>query len=330
MDGINRFQRPGDAAARMRVQQACRLAYARRMLRAAWAAIALVLMTSLAPAAAVVQAAERIEWALPEIPPVFFYMEGRAPARPADLGRGSGDRYLYAIISHMPGFRHEITGMPYVRGWAEMERGRTLCMPVVLRASSRKGTGWFTPMSPLPPLTVVTRADRAADVLGSGPSVSLEQLIARPDLSGVVQSGRSYGLRVDGLLRSTEGMQRIQPLRNADGQQAATLLRLGRADYWVEYPHVAEWQVRTLDRRPPLTWRPVAEFNVEASLHVTCTRNEAGRRAIEAIDRAIRKAARTPAYRDAGLSWYPPEVQEAVRERFYRWFDERARSSQIE
>lgn len=273
---------------------------------------------------------DTLEWAVPDIAPVFFYANGKAPTVPGELGRGSGDAYLRAIMREMPEYQHRIVGMPYVRGWAEMERGRTLCMPVVLRAANRAPLGWFTPMAPLPPLNVVTRADRAADILGDGPTVSLAKLIERADLDGIIVAGRSFGPQVDELLRQPAAQQRIQAMRNADNQQAASMLMLGRADYWIEYPHVAEWQVRSLERRPPLAWKRIEEFSLDPPLHVACTRDEAGRKAVEAVDRAIRRAARQAPYRDASLNWYPPEVRQVAQERFYRWFDERAKRSVIE
>ena len=284
----------------------------------------------LTPAWALAAQPERIEWVVPDFAPVFFYKDGKAPTRPAELGEGSGDAYLRALTAQMPDVRHELVGMPFARGWAEMERGRTLCLLLVITGADRRAMAWTTPMAPVPPLTVVARADRANEIFGTDPVVSLEKLLARTELDGLIQLGRSYSEPVNALLSQPAAQERLQRFRNNAGQQAATMLMLGRADYWVEFPHVAEWQMRELPRRPPLAWRAVQEFSTQSTLNVACTRNEAGRVTIEAIDRAIRKAARTEAYRTAALNRYPPEVRESVRERFTRFFDERSRQSVVQ
>ncbi|KPF68568.1 hypothetical protein IP84_09775 [beta proteobacterium AAP99] len=276
-------------------------------------------------------ALERIEWALPELPPVYFYRaDGRAPTSPAELGAGGGDGYLRAIMRQMPNVRHEIVPMNFARAWAEIERGRTLCVPTVVRLADRGHLAWYTPMSPPPPLTVVARADRAAEVLGNQPVVSLAALLARPDLSGLVPANRSFGRDINALLAQPAAQSQIERLRDGASAQAANLLLLGRADYWLEWPHVAEWQVRNLPRRVPMTWRTVLEFPVDQSLYIACTRSPAGREAIEAIDAAIRRASRDKAYRTAAVDWYPPEIREAVTPRFKRFFDERSKQPLIE
>lgn len=276
-------------------------------------------------------AIERIEWALPELPPVFFYdSEGRPPTGPAQLGRGSGDGYLREIMLNAPGVRHEIVGMTYARAWAEMERGREICIPAVVKLDERSERAWYTPMSPPPPMTVVVRADRVREVLGDSAVASLAALLARPELTALVPAGRAFGPEINALLAQPDVQTRIERLRYSSSTQAAQMLMLGRVDYWMEWPHVAEWQMRNLPRRPPMTWRPVLEFAVDKHLYIACTRSAAGRKAIELIDQAIRQAAREPAYRNAAVNWYPPEIRESVAPRFKRFFDERSRKPMIE
>jgi uncharacterized protein (TIGR02285 family) len=277
------------------------------------------------------QTLDRIEWALPELPPVFFYdSEGRPPTGPAQLGRGSGDGYLREIMRQIPDVRHEIVGMTYPRAWAELERGREICIPAVVKLNERSERAWFTPMSPPPPMTIVVRADRVGELLGDSPVASLAALLARPELTALVPAGRSFGAEINALLAQPEVQTRIERLRYSSSTQAAQMLMLGRVDYWLEWPHVAEWQIRNLPRRPPMTWRPVLEFAVDKHLYIACTRSAAGRKAIELIDQAIRSAAREAAYRSAAVNWYPPEIRESVAPRFKRFFDERSRKPMIE
>jgi uncharacterized protein (TIGR02285 family) len=294
------------------------------------AAVLLLACAVLAPHVHAANLPERIEWAVAAFPPVFLFDESRPPASAAELGPGLGDTYLREIIRRLPGVKHEFVHMPFARTWAEMERGRDVCIPLIVRASERSQLAWYTPMSPPPPLTVVVRADRARDVLGDASIVSLAALLARPELNGVVPAARSYGDEVNALLRKPEVQGRVERIRYNAGQQAGTMLMLGRADYWLEWPHVAEWQVRGMPRRPPVTWRPILEFSVGQSLYIACTRSPAGRKAIEAIDAAIRQASRDETYRNAALNWYPAEIREAVTPRFKRFFDERSKQSLIE
>lgn len=281
--------------------------------------------------------AESIVWQVRHMPPHFVYREPQQPPRePAELsGQGSVDSYMRLLLPLLPQYRHEFIETTPARAEALVREGRSLCSLLLLRTAERLHERYFTPAYPVLgalQVQLVVHRDQLARFAALGPApLSLAALLQRPELSGMYSAGRSFGSEVDRVIRAQPETRRpLQGVVVVRHSSVLTMLRARRMDYALEYPAPVEDYLRTVNAPGELVCLPIAEAPLLTMMYVSCTRSEAGRRRIEAIDAAIRELGR-PALRaplHEGMRHGRP-YGPAERARVDRFFDERARGGAL-
>lgn len=290
-------------------------------LAAAFAASA-----SAAPAPA---PADTIRWVVQDVPPHFSFPVGHPPRSVAELGRGEVDGFMRVLFARMPGWRHEFVEASTARYEAESRRGKTLCSALHVRTPERLQWAWFSHL--YPPLAsreihVVVRRDlldRLAQGRADDGRLPLAELLKRPELRLIVARDRAFGAQIDNLL-AQHTVARI-PVGAKLGSQVLDMLRAGRMDYTLEYPSVVhEYLARTGDPGA-LVALPMAEGLSTLLATVSCSRTPEGRRAIEAIDAAVRALAREPQREAWVREWRGDRSSPQDLKRLNAYMDERAR-----
>lgn len=265
--------------------------------------------------------ADSITWVVVDRAPVMILQEGRVPASAAELGAGSADQGLAAVIRRLPQYRHEFTLSNVARIWLDMERGRNLCYFAALKTPARLAVATFTPARLVPPQAVLVRKARRQALVGSATRVSLAELVARAGAEGRVEKGRSYGPELDALLAA-------RPLASESVPNTGALLKplaRGHFSFTIEYPQTLHYMVQHGQIPDALDLIDIQEAGSWSESYVACTRNAWGQKVIQDIDRAIREASAGRAYRSAVMAWTPPALLQAKRAEVQRFFDERSR-----
>lgn len=286
-------------------------------------------MTAAFAASASAASAGTIRWVVQDVPPHFTFPQGHAPRSVAELGRGEVDGFMRVLLARMPDWRHEFVEASTTRYQAESRRGQTLCSTMHVRTPERLEWAWFSHL--YPPLVsreihVIVRPELIEQLAQGRPAdgrLQLAELLKRPDLRLVVARDRAFGAQVDNLLGQYT-VARI-PVGAKLGSQVLDMLRAGRMDYTLEYPAVvSEYLARTGDPGA-LVALPMAEGLSTLLATVSCSRTPEGRRAIEAIDAAVRALAREP-QRDAWVrEWRADRSSPQDIKRLNAYMDERAR-----
>lgn len=283
-----------------------------------------------------------------DLPPHLTYLAGQPPQRPADLGTGEIDGFLRVLTARLPQYQHRFVdaGMPRFETLVR-QQGQTICSTLHLRTPERLSWLYFTHL--YPPLFarqihVIVSRDNLAKFAPQGlsavnsPMLSLSDILQRNDLVGLLPRGRSFGPRVDALLRAYP-QRAPQTVVTVRSMHLLNMLRARRMDYTLEYPSVVDNYLKSgndndsgnTDATQQLVKLPFAEGRSTAVATAGCSRTPAGLQQITAIDLAVRQLAQEP-QREAWLrSWYghPPDEQD--RQLINRYMDERARSGpQIE
>lgn len=261
-----------------------------------------------------------ILWFIADWPPVHILARMQTPETVADLGDGQIDRVMAELIPRLPEYQHRFEQMNSRRLWRDIAAGRAICTASALKTPERLAIAYFTPTLLVAPLMVVVRADRAEKLLAGRASLLLQALLRRTDWLGLLETDRSYGPTLDALLAAYPAGKREATSRLG---QTTELVAAGRADYTLDFAHTVEYLQRGGVLRTPLAVLPIQEAGDWSVGHVACTRNAWGRQAIEAIDRAIRQAAATRAYRDAYARWLPEALRERSRAQTEAFFDAR-------
>lgn len=267
-----------------------------------------------------------ITWALVDWPPMFMFDPTHPPGRVEELGDGVADRAMAEIIVRLPGFEHRFEPVSRGRLWRALKGDSDVCYAAMLRTPEREKQYYLVPLLPLPPLSLVLRAElltRLTAETGSD-EISLAALLARGELRGGLEAQRSYGQQLDRQLAAA-----ATPLPRegvAAPGQLTRLVALGRYDYTLEYPLTIEHMRRKGSLgQAELRMLPLSETREWPVAHVACTRSPAGREAALAIARAVSEAARERGLREAMLGWLPGPPRPSSRARLDAFFDGLAR-----
>lgn len=294
-------------------------------MRAAFVLAALLAAT----AAQASPPAETIRWVAQDVPPHFSFVQGRPPRSIGELGHGEVDGFLRVLLKRMPQFRHEFVEASTARYEAESRRGETLCSALHVRTPERVQWLYFSHLYPAltsREIHVIVPRKLMAELAKGRPQdgrLVLADLLKRQDLRLLLARDRAFGPQIDALL----GQQAVPRL--AVGAQLSAqlldMLRAGRMDYTLEYPTVVNDYLRRVGDPGALVALPVAEGLSTLLATVSCSRTPAGKRAIEAIDAAVRQLAREPQREAWVREWRGDRVDPQDMKRLQTYMDERAR-----
>ncbi|RZI61561.1 MAG: TIGR02285 family protein [Rubrivivax sp.] len=275
-----------------------------------------------------------VRWMVQDMPPHFVYRDGKPPQQVEDLGQGEIDGFLRLLIERMPQFRHEFIELSLPRFEAQVRHGETLCSVLHLRTSERLQWLYFTSLHPAMmsrQIHVIVRRDDLARFETNGQPLQLADLLRRTDLTGLLPRDRSFGARIDKLLAANQE-RAPRSIVAGRGAQLLPMLRAKRMDYTLEYPITVDEYNAAHPGAPELAKLPLAEGRSTLMATAACSRTPEGRRAIEAMDHAVRQLAADP-QREAWLkAWRNGAAIDADDlQRLNRFLDERARGpAQIE
>jgi uncharacterized protein (TIGR02285 family) len=275
-----------------------------------------------------------LRWLVQDLPPHFSYHEGRPPQRPEDLGQGEVDGFLRLLIARLPQYRHEFIEAGLPRFEALVRQGETVCSLLHVRTPERLQWLYFTHLYPAlasRQIHVIVRQDQLHRFASTdGQPLQLAELLQHQDLSGLLPRNRSFGPRIDQLLKAA-GEQGPKTLALGRSTHVLAMLKAGRMDHTLEYPGVVDEFQHSHPDGAELARLPLAEGRSTALATAACSRNPAGRQAIAAIDQVVRQLA-AAAQREAWLrQWRPEGLEPEDRQRLQRNLDERARGpAQIE
>ncbi|WP_457421678.1 TIGR02285 family protein [Roseateles sp. P5_E7] len=278
----------------------------------------------LALAACGAQAAGKpvLTWVVLDLPPGSMPVNGR-------LTDGINDTALKLVFEEMPDWEHKVTVANTARAMLMLSEGAQACFGSALHTPERERIAYFTLAYLLPPLQLLARADTVERLPRNEQGEVLPAvLFDRPDLRGLVIPQRSYSATLDALLNRRSADSGIRAvLATEGGINLIKMLRLGRADYLIEYDFVLTLlQSRNpgVKQGVPLQALPLAG-TAPIQVGVACPHTEWGRKAIIAIDAAIAKASSRPDYRNAVNRWLAPEVAKRYQKQQTEFFQRRAR-----
>ena len=289
----------------------------------------LAVLVLTAQAAQAVPPADVIRWVAQDMSPHFSFVQGRPPRTAAELGHGEVDGFMRVLLGRLPNIRHEFVDSSTARYEAESRRGQTLCSALHVRTPERLRWAYFSHL--YPPLVsreihVIVRRDLLDKLSQARPQegrLQLSELLKRSELRLLVARDRAFGAQIDSLLA-----QYAVPRLAVGAQPSAQMLdmlRAGRMDYTLDYPSVVQDHLARVGDPGALAALPVAEGLSTLLATVSCSRTPEGRRAIEAIDAAVRELARDP-NRDAWVrEWRGDRAEPQDMRRLNAYLDERAR-----
>ena len=264
-------------------------------------------------------AKERIFWLVRDLPPFTIF------AGP-EKGQGVMDQLLPLLIGRMPEYDHSIVRVNRARGIQMLQdRNSFTCDPTLLWTPERAKYVRFS----MPSLGVlsgglVLRKENQALVAPylDGQQVDLRGLLSNDSLKLGIVAERSYGTRIDAILRQLpdSGLS-----RHYGNDATANLLQMqqrGRLrmvlGYWPEVRYLIQQQGGLL---ADYQFHPVQGVERYQFLHVGCSDSPLGRDAIAHIDQLL-PALRRDVLPALYAHWLDPGLQEDYLEDSKRFFQD--------
>lgn len=260
--------------------------------------------------AATASATPEITWYLYDLPP-FVILDG--PRK----GEGFVERTLRnQLIPGLPGYQHKIMVVPLQRLSQMLKTDPNACNPALLKNPEREQFMTFsTPyLAVIPGGAFIRRSDaaRLTHYVGSSGKLNLSKLLEDGRLTVGIDSARSYGATVDGVLKPFKGRSNVFGLSTPEASKSLVqMVAGGRIDLVLAQPFEVPYYFSGKDNAQSkgLQFYRLAEQTDYVLNHAACAKGEFGRNVIRQID----------------ALWARPGVRAAVFGLYSTWLDDDAR-----
>ncbi len=261
------------------------------------------------------QEAVVVPWAIFDFPPFFISQEEGVPAKL--VGQGRGDKMITMYENALPEFKFDRIHMNMQRTASLLNSGENLCVPSQIFTPERNKNTYFTYTQFSAPRQLITTAAIKEKLHLHNGAVSLKDLMQNPQYKGTILLGRSYGERLDKILRPATPNENITEQNSSNiGKNILRMVALGRTDYTVDYTITLKF-IQSIDKSAlDLVAIPIIEEGWNISMvGVTCTRNAWGKNVIEKLDAILPALLRNKAYRDLLEEIFNDTERKALREK---------------
>ena len=274
---------------------------------------ALALISSFAAIAEPRAATEKLNWVKNDAPP--FYITGAGGQEGSTDEQGFGDRIQALIERALNNYQHETLRVPLSRLSSSWKAYNPLCFATMIHEAPLSDDYLLSvPNAMYLPHGIITTNEFAESlpILDDG-SVSLESIIREQKISMGHISGRTYGEKLDRMLRLYRHNIEINARAGStETQGILTMLTEGRFDFIIDYEFVLNHYVDSAEQTEQLRFLPINETRGNFILGaVGCTNSEEGQKAIQSINKAMPGIVHSRPYRRAVAAWLVPVGDEA-------------------
>ena len=258
---------------------------------------------------------EKLSWVKNDAPPFYIIRSGGQ--------QGFGDQLQSLIESALDTYRHNTLHVPLSRLSSSWKAYDPLCFATMIHESPLSDDYLLSVPNAmyLPHGIITTNAFAESLSVQEDGSVSLESVISNQKTSMGHISGRTYGEKLDRMLRRYRHNIEINARAGStETRGILTMLNEGRFDFIIDYEFVLNHHVDSAEQAEQLRFLPISETRGNFILGaVGCTNSEQGRKAIQAINKALPDIVNSRSYRRAVAAWLVPVGDEAY---YWNQFDD--------
>jgi uncharacterized protein (TIGR02285 family) len=175
-----------------------------------------------------------IEWYMIDLPPIQI-LNG------ALRGKGYTDRIRWRLIAELPGYRHVLRIANVQRILADIKTKPNVCNPAFMRTPEREQFMIFSDalhaQFPNGAVVLKSRQDEFQRFIRPDGTLAVDALIEAGNGTLAVQSGRSYGVVLDGLAEKARRNNRLVTLTSSHPVESKLeLVKKGRVEAALLYP----------------------------------------------------------------------------------------------
>lgn len=232
---------------------------------------------------------EKLTWGWFSAPP-YMISEGIAHKQ------GVFDLIRVKLIEGMPAYQHKEVLAPFPRIINEVKKGANWCFAGAVKTSEREQYAYFSrPIALFLPYRLVVLKDSS---LAQQSSLTLEKLLANPEIRTSVLRGRSFNPLIDELLRQHPPSQ-----THSEFYEALQMLLNKRLDYLIEFPVIAHYQLSQINQSQRVKLVEITEPQELGYYRVMCAKSPTGLQVIDRVNKLIKLEMRKTSYRQLLEKW---------------------------
>ncbi len=263
------------------------------------------LCLSLLIAVSHLQAKEKMVWSITHWPPLMI-LNGE------DAGKGRFDVILKQFQAHMPQYQHITIEMNWNRVWSDIKRGKNVCNILSLKNEQRAEIAYFSKPSNVTLSNRIILKQSTFEYMGKPASLSLQDLIESPDIEGAIESSRSYTQALDKVISEKREKSTLKRYVTSS-VQLMKMLVAERFDYLIEYPYIASYLLRSVNKADAkiasVEIEEIAPYSVS---YLACPKTPWGKARIAAYNTALKEMSDSPQYIQAMQTWYATDEERAA------------------
>lgn len=243
---------------------------------------------------------ETITWVTLDAPP-YFILSG------PDRNSGIGDRIMALLQDKLPEYTHKIQpNLPVSRIIQLQKEGSPVVLVTTLWSKEKEDYLYFSLPTVINPPTVLVTLQKKADRFSASDTVSLKDLLQRPDLR-LGLADRNYGEPLDSLLSSGKGN-----IHRRMGSNVFTglleMIDLGRVDYILGTPYEVAYAQKNYPNPLQLKIYSLGEIGEEQYLlsYAAFPKNPWGLSLRDKVNKILREQRLLPSYRKNFTDWLDP------------------------
>ncbi len=240
-------------------------------------------------------------------------------------GQGIADEYLNDAQQVLSNYQHTNQIMTPARVWHQIAlKEQLVCHPSALKTSERESYAYFTQAGLITPaVRVLMREDMWQEKFKGHDSLNVGNYISNSNgVIGIV-SQRSYGEKIDIILSQaiSDGNKIVQSSGQFGSRQLYKMLLTGRIDIMLEYPWVSAYFDKVIKHDGvEVVHLTIRDFPRYSAAYVACTRNEAGRKIIQALDQFIAKEVLKVKNRQRMMRWLDDKEAKSFEKDYLEYF----------
>lgn len=260
-------------------------------------------------------AKDSITWASPRYDP-YVILDG------PDKGTGISDEIVKLFQVNLSDYDHEQSTANVLRITEELKSGRKFCVPQFIKTPEREAFVYFSSVpSTISPAPGIVLKNSLLKKLGNDKKMSLAKLLDNERLVLGVIKGRSYGKKIDNLLKKYEGQKNIHARVAGDIYQGLLKMLLAdRFDYIIGTPIETHYLSRKYNTIDEIAFVQIIEGDDYFMGYTACPKTPWGLEVIKKIDKILLKERPTEKYRSFFERWIPNETIGEYRRAYNKMF----------
>lgn len=216
---------------------------------------------------------------------------------------GMGDKITQLFQREMPDVNFSVKWINSKRRQLMMQTGKKGCDIAMVKTPEREKFMVFSVATVFSPSHRIIFNETPAMNWKKGKAVSLESLLKNKIILGHLVKGRSYGKKLDTIIKQFSTNSKIYWEKSEGNASVFKMLEYNRLDYTLEYPFIAQYQIKEEGVSVNLGSLQIKEHSSYIYGRMGCPKNTWGKKMVKRVNKILKKKRKTAEYKNILTQW---------------------------